>query len=80
MELKPVKAAVHWLRVGTSIVEFNTGGYQYALITSGVNLYTFGVALAPPPNAEFGPLNGALGPRNHWMMSEYRMVRINPLD
>ena len=32
-----------------------------------VNLYTFGVALAPPPppNAEFGPRNGALSPRNH---------------
>ena len=34
---------------------------QY-LNTTGVNLYTFGVALAPPPNAEFGPLNIAFGP------------------
>ena len=31
--------------------------------TMGVNLYTFGVALSPP-NADFGPSNGALGPRN----------------
>ena len=26
----------------------------------GVNLYTFGVALAPPPNADFGLSNSAL--------------------
>ena len=25
-----LKAAVHWLRVGTIIAEFNRGGYQYA--------------------------------------------------
>ena len=30
-------------------------------VGTGVNLYTFGVALGPP-NAEFGPLNVALGP------------------
>ena len=29
----------------------------------GVNLYTFGVVLGPP-NADFGPRNGALGPLN----------------
>ena len=29
----------------------------------GVNLYTFGVALGPP-NPDFGPRNGALGPLN----------------
>ena len=29
----------------------------------GVNLYTFAVALGPR-NADFGPSNGALGPRN----------------
>ena len=35
-------------------------------LPTGVKLYAFGVALAPPPpNAEFGPRNGALGPRNH---------------
>ena len=26
-----LKLAVHWLRVGAIVVEFNMGGYQYAL-------------------------------------------------
>ena len=39
--------------------------FQDPLQGIGVNFYTFGVALGPPPNAEFGPGNGALGPRNH---------------
>ena len=39
-------------------------------LTTGVNLYTFGVALGPPPNAEFGPPNGALGPPNVFQICE----------
>ena len=31
-------------------------------MSMGVNLYTFGVALGPTPNVDFGPSNGALGP------------------
>ena len=52
----------------------------FTIQTIGVNLYTFGVALAPPPQCWVRPRNDAFGPRNHWRMPEYEMVWINPLD